>query len=182
LLSDLLVAGLTPELAVASWVGALGGNHDFLLGTGAIEVKSTLSRAGFAATIASLDQLDDSRGSPLFLAAVRLRLDGDGLTLPALADTIRASLSRDPSAQSAFEHRLVSAGLFEPSRANYVRRFTQVDTTLRHVGPDFPRLVGANVPPAITAASYELNLAAIDAPVVTLATALNQLGAIHQWN
>lgn len=179
LLSDLLVAGLTPEHAVTAWVGPLGGNQDFLVGTGAIEVKSTLSQANFTAKIISLDQLDDSRASPLFVAAVRLRLDRDGLTLPALADTIRSSLSREPATQSAFEHRLVSAGLFEPSRASYVRRISRVDTTLRHVGEDFPRLVRANTPAAITAASYDLNLGALDVPVVALSTALHQLGAIY---
>lgn len=181
-LSDLLAAGLTPEHTVTAWVGPLGGNQDFLLGTGAIEVKSTLSQAAFTAKIVSLDQLDESRASPLFLAAVRLRLDRGGLTLPALADTIRSSLSHEPAMQSAFEHRLVSAGLFEPSRASYVRRLSRVDTTLRHIGVDFPRLVRANVPAAITAASYDLNLPAVDVPVVALSTALHQLGAIHQWN
>lgn len=51
-----------------------------LLGDGAIEVKATMSSAGFPVKIGSLEQLDDSVASPLFLAAMRFSRGEDGLT------------------------------------------------------------------------------------------------------
>ncbi|MEX3012361.1 PD-(D/E)XK motif protein [Acinetobacter baumannii] len=41
------------------------------MGSGAIETKSTLSNQGFVAKINSLEQLDDSEKSPLFLNGYR---------------------------------------------------------------------------------------------------------------
>ena len=59
-LQQILDAGVEPSIAVDGWCGPIDGLHDFLLGTGAVEVKTTTTSGEFPATIASLEQLDDS--------------------------------------------------------------------------------------------------------------------------
>jgi len=73
LLRAIINAGVPSALAIESWVGPLDAIQDFALGTGALEVKATLSAVGFPAKIGSLEQLDDSTRQPLFVAGVRLR-------------------------------------------------------------------------------------------------------------
>jgi hypothetical protein len=46
--------------------------------------------------------MDDSGRQPLFLAAVRIRLDASGISLPAIIEHTRALLSEDTAAQSLF--------------------------------------------------------------------------------
>src|SRR5437870_233713 len=41
---------------IDSWLGPLNGIQDFVLGTGAVEVKTTIAASGFPATIECLDQ------------------------------------------------------------------------------------------------------------------------------
>ena len=82
LLRAIIEAGVPSALAIESWVGPLDGIQDFELGTGALEVKATLSAAGFPARIGSLEQLDDSTRQPLFVAGARLRQTDSGQNLP----------------------------------------------------------------------------------------------------
>jgi len=67
-LQSILESGVAPSTALEGWVGPIEGLQDFTLGTGAIEVKATLSTKGFPARIGSLEQLDDSTRQPLFVA------------------------------------------------------------------------------------------------------------------
>ena len=89
LLRAIIDAGVPAALAIESWVGPLDGIQDFQLGTGALEVKATLSATGFPAMIGSLDQLDDSSRQPLFVAAARLRQTESGQNLPAIVEAMR---------------------------------------------------------------------------------------------
>ena len=79
---ELLLAALPDSARVVEmWRGPLRGLHDFMLPIGALEAKATTAVAGFRATIGSLEQLDLSIRSPIYLAAVRLAVSSAGLTL-----------------------------------------------------------------------------------------------------
>jgi hypothetical protein len=75
MLERMIGAGVPAGSVLDAWQGPLDGLQDFVVGTGAIEVKTTHSAGGFPATISSLEQLDESLRQPLFVAAVRLALD-----------------------------------------------------------------------------------------------------------
>ena len=114
-------AGLPSVVAIEGWVGPLNGIQDFVLGGGAVEVKTTIATAGFPATIGSLDQLDDSIRQPLFLAAVRIRLDPSGMSLPAIIEDTRTLLSEDPAAQHMLNVKLIHAGYLDAVSEHYKR-------------------------------------------------------------
>ncbi|MFZ4699476.1 MAG: PD-(D/E)XK motif protein, partial [Candidatus Methylumidiphilus sp.] len=153
----LLDSGLLTEFIVDSWQGPLDGIHDFVFGTGAIEVKSTVSPHGFPAKVASLDQLDDSLIRPLFLAAIRLELNTMGITLPILIIETRDLLNSNLIALACLDSRLLHARYFDAFADRYTRLFLRIGCRLMVVNDDFPRLTRANVALAIRNARYDLD-------------------------
>lgn len=177
-LERLIAAGLDMHAAVEGWRGPLDGLQDFEIGTGAIEVKSTLAHDGFSVTIMSLEQLDDAIRQPLFLFGCRFALSPDGLSLPARVALLRATLRSDPSAAALFENALLHAGFVDAHAEYYSRCLMVSEGRFLLVDEAFPRLVAARLPAAIRHARYEIDLDRTDAPNVTIDHALNLTGAI----
>lgn len=178
ILVDLLSTGLPPSVAVEAWQGPLDGIWDFVLGTGAIEVKSTVAPNGFLATIGSLEQLDGSLTGSLFLAAVRLALNPNGRTLPEKAGELRDVLRGNSAAFGLFESRLLHAGFLDATAERYTRRFSRAGARTLLISHDFPCLTRATVGIEIKSARYELDIDLVGAGDVGLNAALQQLGVI----
>lgn len=176
IIRTLLQCGIPAITVINGWVGPLHAVHDFQFGTGAIEVKTTISTSGFRASIGSLDQLDDSLRQPLFIAAVRLCQETSGLSLPNLVESMRASLEDDLEAQQALSLRLLHAGYLDSVAEHYKRSFVHRSTRLMLVNDGFPRLVRSFVPFQIIRASYDLDLDSVICEPVALESALLKLG------
>ncbi|MBK7663045.1 MAG: PD-(D/E)XK motif protein [Sterolibacteriaceae bacterium] len=170
--------GMPPVVAVESWVGPLDGVQDFELGTGALEIKATLSAVGFPAEIGSLEQLDDSTRQPLFLAGVRLRQTEGGHSLPELVAAMRQAAEQDAEATRLLGERLLAAGYFDAHAEHYMRRFTLAAVRMIEVKEDFPRLTPGRVPSGITRAAYEIDLDKAVGDNFDAVDALKKLGAI----
>lgn len=179
MLRDLLSAGLPAGIATECWQGPLDGIQDFAMGTGAIEVKSTVSPSGFLATVGSLEQLDDSLVRPIFIAAVRLALDIAGRTLVDQVHQLRDLLWSEPAALDTFNNRLVHAGFLDAVAARYTRRFGRVAMRLLPIWQDFPRLTRLNVPPQIQRVRYDVDLDQVATGDLSLLDALKSLGMIQ---
>jgi hypothetical protein len=177
-LASILDAGTSPDGAVAAWVGPLDAPQDFELGTGAVEVKSTVAEVGFVARIGSLEQLDDSVRQPLFVAACRLKQAAHGPNLPDLVATLRLRMELHPSAAALLSERLIAAGYFDAHCNHYERRFETVSLQLIEVTSVFPRLVQPTVPAGVTKAIYDIDLDKAAGPRLDLGSALKRLGAI----
>jgi hypothetical protein len=175
-LQGLVAEGLSMGVAIDAWQGPMDGLQDFVLGTGAIEVKTTVSPQGFPAIISSLEQLDDSLIRPLFLAGVRLLQSNQGRALPDIIRELRVILDEDPSSLAAFNTRLLHAGYFEQVSERYTRRLSVVGTRLLVISNGFPRLTHANVAMAIRRVTYELDLDLVAADAIPVANALHALG------
>lgn len=178
LLRAIIDAGVPLASAIESWVGPLDGVRDFEVGTGALEVKATLSATGFPARIGSLEQLDDSVRQPLFLAGARLRQTEAGQSLPELVAEMRDVAAGEVEAVRLLSDRLIAAGYFEAHADRYVRRFTLADTRVVEVKDGFPRLTPGSVPQGVTKATYEIDLDKAAEPRIAVAEALKKLGAI----
>lgn len=178
LLRAIIDTGVLMAAAVESWVGPLDGVRDFELGTGSLEVKATLSAAGFPAKIGSLEQLDDSVRQPLFLAGVRLRQTESGQSLPDFVAAMRESAKGESEATRLLSERLIAAGYVDAHADHYVRRFALVDTRVVEVKDGFPRLTPGGVPLGVTRATYEIDLDKAEGQSIPAADALKKLGAI----
>jgi hypothetical protein len=175
-LRSLLEAGMPVLSALDAWQGPLDGLQDFLIGSGAIEVKTTLSTNGFPARVNSLEQLDETLRQPLYVAGVRLALGATGMTLPELTDTVREALKGQSAAVGMFDSRLVKAGYIQAFSGSYVRRFVHLGTVVLPVQGSFPRLTRINVGPGVTKARYEVDLDLCAGTDVGIAHALHDLG------
>lgn len=162
-LMNLMAGGVSPVDAVDAWVGPDDGLHDFVIGTGGVEAKTTVAPVGFVAEIGSLDQLDDSLYRPLYVAAVRLSQSATGKTLPEHFEAILEE-TRDAGVAPLLESRLLSAGYVESMREHYTRRFVMKELTYRFIDESSPRLTRSNVPLPVQRVQYALDLDAI--PVV----------------
>lgn len=177
-LRRLLEAGITPTVAVEAWVGPRDYEQDFVLGSGAVEVKVTLSTDGFPVKIGSLEQLSDAEYQPLFLAGIQLVPSDEGENLPAFVEAVAEALASDKYAHAQFMDQLLLAG-YHPSHADrYPQGFAQQDFRLLAVDEGFPRLVSGNVPEGIRKVSYEIDLDKVQGRSVALSDALQQLGVI----
>lgn len=174
-LKELIEAGLPPEVAVEAWVGPEDGIQDFEIGSGAIEVKSTLSEAGFPARIMSLEQLDDAVRKPLFVAGCRFGLGNGGASLPERVDALRAVLIDAAAAGERFELMLLKAGYLDNHVGKYTRQFTGPEFKIWLVDDAFPRLTPSSVPVAIRAATYEIELEHAEHVIESLTVALNMI-------
>lgn len=181
-LRDILKAGIPPVLVIESWVGPINGVQDFALGTGAVEVKTTISAVGFRANVASLEQLDDSARQPLFLAGVRLRLEASGMSLPEIIEDMRLLLLEDATARNSFDIKLLHAGYVDALSDRYRRSFSSVCTQIFRVAEGFPRLTKSAVPRQVMHACYELDIDGISTNNISMNAALEQLGVIKRWN
>lgn len=177
-LAGIIDAGAPLGAAVAAWVGPLDAPQDFELGTGAIEVKSTLAAVGFPARIGSLEQLDDYVRQPLFIAACRLKQLEQGQRLSEMVASLRARVAPDAGASALFSERLIAGGYVDAHADGYARRFEQESIRLVEVTPTFPRLVQATVPLGVTKAIYEIDLDKVAGARLDIAAAAKKLGAI----
>jgi hypothetical protein len=177
-MQDLLNAAIPAGIVVDSWQGPLDGIHDFTLGTGAIEVKATVSPHGFSAKVGSLDQLDDSLIRPLFLVAVRLSINPSGKSLPILIHETREILEAEPVALAGLNSRLLHVGYFESFAERYTRCFMRNGTKILAINESFPRLTRANVPIEIGEVRYEIELDMISSGTLEFTKALKQLGVV----
>lgn len=172
----LLEAGMPAALAVESWLGPTGGIQDFEIGSGSVEVKTTLSDNGFPAKIGSLEQLDDSFRSPLFLAGVRFVQGGAGSTLGEMAKALFERLSGSPASAADFADRLVAAGFPTTHFERYARRFSLDSVRILEVDWDFPRFVPGNVADAVRKVKYELDLDRLPGQGVGVPEVIERLG------
>lgn len=178
LLRAIVDAGVPAALAIESWMGPLDGIQDFELGTGALEVKATLSAAGFPAKIGSLEQLDDSTRQPLFVASARLRQTENGQNLPGIVEAMRVAIKDDGEAERLLTERLLAAGYIDSHSDRYPRKFEQAGTRIVEVADNFPRMTSGMVPAGIMRAIYEIDLDKVPGEDVGVEGALKKLGAI----
>ncbi|MGO9380076.1 MAG: PD-(D/E)XK motif protein [Dissulfurispiraceae bacterium] len=177
-LSLLLRAGVVPRKAVDAWHGPKDGLHDFYIGTGAIEVKTTTSQDSFPTVISCLDQIDNHLVTPLYLAGVRLRVDESGKNLRELVEEIGLLLARDSLLAVSFDILLLHAGYSLAVSKRYTRRFIHSKTMILEVDEEFPKLSRRNVPTGILEARYQMDLDRISAESVSMKDVLRSLGEL----
>ncbi|KGM39023.1 hypothetical protein JY96_00680 [Aquabacterium sp. NJ1] len=178
LLRAIIEAGVPAAPAIESWVGPLDGLQDFELGTGAVEVKTTLSSSSFPARIGSLEQLDDAVRQPLFMAGVKLRQTPGGQNLPEFVEAMRQAIKGELEAERVFTERLLVAGYIDSHADRYPRRFEHAGMRVVEVTNDFPRLTSGKVPAGIMRATYDIDLDKVPGENVGTEGALKELGAI----
>lgn len=178
MLETLGCSGYGWAAAVNAWQGPLNGLHDFVLPGGAIECKTTVVAGTFPVNVQSLAQLDPAGAANLYLAARRLQSPPDGLTLPTLVMSIRNACKGQGTCGAEFGNRLLRAGYLDRDDGAYGRVLAGQDLRILTVSDSFPALYRANVPTAVIAARYILDIDRIEDPGVDIDTCLKTIGAL----
>ena len=172
----LLASGMAAERAIEAWKGPYDSLHDFIFPHGELEVKTSTRVGAFSASIASLDQLDESIVNPLYLAAVQCSLATAGARLPEMVDSLVADFAISGEGLNLLHKALLAAGYHDYAAARYHRRFSYLMTTIFEVGQLFPRLSKGNVPRGVVSAVYQIELDTVSLQAKTLADVLPALG------
>jgi hypothetical protein len=136
---DCLVSSLSGTGATAAWRGPNGDEHDFDLGSGDLEVKSTLSEKRVH-WVGSLTQLEPTPGRALWLLSMQLTTGlREALTIADLIAKVRSRLIG--ADLNAFEKKLFSSGWRDEYGTTVRRRFRLRSTpALLPVDERFPAL------------------------------------------
>lgn len=136
---DCLISAVGGGQGVAAWRGPSGDVHDFDLGIGDLEVKSTTLEKRVH-WIGSLSQLEPTPGRRLWLLSVQLETGpGESATIAELIAKLRSRLAGGDL--DAFEKKLHAAGWRDRFSAAGRRRFRLRSTPLLiPVDAEFPAL------------------------------------------
>jgi hypothetical protein len=152
-----LADALTPELAVAMWVGPESGIHDFVGNGIGVECKAQVG-ADPALRVSSLEQLDPSGLRRLGVRRLRLTEAPNGRSLADLVVEVRARIGGWD-----LERKLALAGWRDAdSGAHAEPRLVVVDETLFDVRAGFPSLIRSSVPVGILDATYRIDPQLLD--------------------
>lgn len=145
--------------AVNSWVGPLGGRHDFVTESLSVEVKTSGATVGpVVHRISRLDQLDEPSAGELLLLSLRAVPD------PLSTDSLDSMLARARQAAGAagqtcvamLDDRLRALGIVRADEGRYVEPVRIAQQELFRVSGDFPRLAPASFPHGLPAGVVDL--------------------------
>ena len=148
--------------ALLYWTGADRTNHDFQIGSKAIEIKTTSSKQHKKCVISSERQLDSTGVSHLYLSifAINVHSNMQDKNLPALIKEIRLLIQDDPIASFQFDIKLAKYGYHESHSSRYNNGFSVNDMKLYNVIDGFPRLLQSNLPEGVGDLKYTIVVAA----------------------
>lgn len=159
-LRDFLLDRIEDVAAVSAWRGCYGADHDFQLGHGHVEVKTTSANTPHAFHVSNVGQLDDNGIPSLFLHLVTLE-EGEtsGESLPELVEYLRQKL--DPGVAEQLEVSLEEAGFLNVHREQYaLPKYTLRAQRFFKVASGFPRLCEEMLPPGVENVRYMVAVAA----------------------
>lgn len=142
------------------WMGSAGRQHDFQLGTLAVEVKTSAAKQHQTLRIASEQQLDDSLVQRLYLFHLSVSLiENSPATLPALIDEIRKTLSDSVSAIDFFDNLLLERGFSDAHRELYERTGYSIRSSgVYEVRDEFPRITEDDLRAGVGDVGYSISL------------------------
>ncbi|ANK76516.1 hypothetical protein FA04_27580 (plasmid) [Ensifer adhaerens] len=145
---------------LTSWSAPTDGLHDFQNGGHALEVKTGLGPSA-QITISRLDQLDTAGLRLLDLVHVRLIESPSGRSLQDVLTALKGHLA-DGASCHALDNFVIRRGLLpDDESARSTPRVQLRSMDCYAVSEEFPRLVRADLPAAITEASYTLEVRSI---------------------
>jgi hypothetical protein len=158
ILETLLMPRLDPLAAVLAWAGPDSAHQDFIHGTTAVEVKTSLAKRHARIMIANEKQLDERPHGALVLAHMRFdESAAHGMSLPEAVARMRSALIADPAALRQLDDRLMLGGYLDVHAPLYRRSRWRI-SSIRYfrVGGEFPRLTEENLPRGVGDISYSI--------------------------
>lgn len=163
-MSEALETGDVSDFAIVKgWYGPERGQHDFVIGDKAIEIKALAGSERDKVRISSEDQLASHLGLLLlriyFLADVKESSGSESLN--EIVRRLSDRLANDPATSNWFVMRLAQSGYIDIPHYD-TPRFRVKDVRTYDVRDGFPRLTPLDLPAGVEDVSYHLLLAVIE--------------------
>jgi hypothetical protein len=171
---DALIQSRLGAAAIDCWQGPLHSAQDFLIGSGAVEIKSSITGSRFLAKINGLEQLDADK-NPLFLVALRFEVADDGSDLVEAVLGLRQRMA-EAGMSRMLEALLLLSGYEDDHADHYRRKLRQTEARSFMVDDGFPCLRRGEVPPEVRRVTYQLDVDALSQPWQSLDETMKQLG------
>lgn len=163
-LSESLESGsYAGDVMVRGWLGPERGQHDFVIGDKAVEIKALAGSDRDLVRISSEDQLV-SHLSTLLLRLYFLAQTEDSVgseSLNEIVQRLSVRLDDDQFTFDWFAVRLAQAGYIDLPHYD-TPRFRVADVRTYLVRDDFPRILPSNLPAGVEDVAYSILLAAIE--------------------
>lgn len=158
-LREIMAGGILAGRAMKTWLGCMGNEHDFILDGRAVEVKTTMTKEPRRITVNSERQLDDSNLKKLYLYVLTLhQVNGSGMTLPGIIESIRNQIGGNLGASITFENALIASGYRDEDGPRYDGEYSIRAIESFRVMDGFPRVI--NLPPGVGNLVYSVSVAA----------------------
>lgn len=184
-LHNWLLNAFDAEVALKAWTAGTRAHQDFQFINASVEVKTTAAKQPQSVRITSERQLDETGVGSLFLVVltvddreVATSGNAGGMSLPKIIETVRNSLSRNPSALMLFNDLLLQRGWMDDfARKHELRCLTIRDELVFNVQPGFPRLIETDLPTGVGDVNYALTLSSCDSFRISRTNLLEMLAA-----
>jgi hypothetical protein len=155
---------LEVRAALASWRGPLGERQDFQFSGASLEVKTVSDYTPSLVVHSEWQFVPATYGQPLYLAVCRVAVGASvgvgSSSLDELVATMRVDLNAIPSALARFDNLLFAAGYSRDAGYPEIIALSE-PPSLFHVGPDFPSITPATLPPGIKDVQYAIDAQAL---------------------
>lgn len=159
-LDRLVLPNMPTRAAIEGWVGPERAPKDFELGRVSIEAKANRSDRVGQVRISSLEQLDRTTTSNLFLCVTEIAPSGadPGVTVTSESDRVRERLvDLDATVVDLFDSKLEAAGLSDDHDYGD-SQWIIGDTSVFEVSEEFPRIDPTNAAAAIKKVRYMIEI------------------------
>lgn len=165
-MKELIETGVDASTVLLSWKGPVKDDKDYLIGTKAVEIKSS-AKTDKLVKISNIHQLDSQGFEYLFLYSYSFVRSSQGSnTLVALIKELRDIFSETANPED-FEEKLILAGYFDKDAERYTNSYTKTNEDCYEVEGDFPRITPNNVMKNVLNAEYVIDLNAATSHLVT---------------
>lgn len=158
LIREYLIAALGTQRALQIWTGPEQAHQDFRSSAAALEVKTPLASADQRVVVASEHQLDDVGLQDLYLAVLSVAETAGGETLLDIVGDLGARFQTDPLSAVKYQDCLRSAGYLQTHAPSYKTGYAFRAFHVYRVGPEFPRLIDADLPSGVSRVTYSVSL------------------------
>jgi hypothetical protein len=143
------------------WRGADKKSKDFIFGSVAAEIKTSLTKKHVKIPISNEQQLDTTGLNALMLCVYLMQEEGSNrLSLPDLVQEIRSKIKSNANLTTIFERKLFDYGYSDFQSGSYTAKYQVIGRTLFDVRDDFPRLTNSDIPEGVGDVTYTILTAA----------------------
>lgn len=145
-------------LGINGWSGPEFDKQDFTINNNIFEVKSYSMNKGKKIKISSAEQLYSFDPQRLYLFAIELFKDTNGMTVQDLIDNLKDKFDLNSELLNIFEYKLINYGYIKEMHEETLNKYSVGNSELYEVDEEFPKIIPQNLMYGLENISYSIDL------------------------